>query len=93
MAEGRNRDRRGFASMDGEKQRRIASEGGRIAHQRGAAHEFSPQEAREAGRKGGRQVSKDREHMAAIGRKGGGRSRADSTEGRREPGAEREQRQ
>ena len=62
---------RGFAAMDREQQRRIASSGGRAAHQRGSAHEFSPDEAREAGRKGGRTVSQNREHMAAIGRRGG----------------------
>jgi general stress protein YciG len=45
--------RRGFASMDAEKQRRIASKGGRAAHEKGTAHEFTPEEAREAGRKGG----------------------------------------
>lgn len=44
---------RGFASMDEEQQRRIASEGGKAAHRSGHAHEFSSQEAREAGRKGG----------------------------------------
>lgn len=46
--------RRGFASMDEGKQRQIASKGGRAAHRKGTAHEFTPQEAREAGRKGGR---------------------------------------
>jgi general stress protein YciG len=45
--------RRGFASMDTDKQRRIASKGGRAAHEKGTAHEFTPEEAREAGRKGG----------------------------------------
>jgi general stress protein YciG len=44
---------RGFASMDREKQREIASKGGRAAHEKGTAHEWSPAEAREAGRKGG----------------------------------------
>ena len=46
-------DGRGFAGMDEEKQRKIASEGGRAAHEKGTAHEFSSEEAREAGRKGG----------------------------------------
>ena len=45
--------RRGFASMDADKQRRIASKGGRAAHEKGTAHEFTPEEARQAGRKGG----------------------------------------
>ena len=62
---------RGFASMDEEKQREIASKGGKAAHEKGTAHEFTPEEAREAGHKGGETVSQDREHMADIGRKGG----------------------
>lgn len=48
-----NTSARGFASMDPEKQREIASRGGRAAHAKGTAHEFTPEEAREAGRKGG----------------------------------------
>jgi uncharacterized protein len=51
MADGK--ERRGFASMDPEKQRVIASKGGKAAHEKGTAHEFTPNEAREAGRKGG----------------------------------------
>ncbi len=65
------RSKRGFASMDEEKQREIASMGGRAAHQKGTAHEFTPDEAREAGRKGGEAVSRNRQHMASIGRRGG----------------------
>ncbi|MDZ7957723.1 MAG: KGG domain-containing protein [Aulosira sp. DedQUE10] len=63
--------KRGFASMDEDKQREIASKGGHAAHQKGTAHEFTSEEAREAGRKGGEAVSQDREHMAEIGSKGG----------------------
>ena len=62
---------RGFASMDQEKQRAIASKGGHAAHQKGTAHEFNSKEAAEAGRKGGMAVSRNREHMSAIGSKGG----------------------
>ena len=62
---------RGFAGMDESKQRDIASEGGRAAHESGHAHEFTSQEARQAGRKGGESVSQDREHMSEIGQKGG----------------------
>lgn len=62
---------RGFASMDPEKQREIARKGGKAAHEKGTAHEFTSEEAREAGRKGGEAVSSDREHMSEIGRKGG----------------------
>jgi general stress protein YciG len=63
--------RRGFAAMDTDKQREIASMGGRAAHEKGTAHEFTAEEAREAGRKGGEIVSRDRGHMADIGRRGG----------------------
>jgi general stress protein YciG len=68
------KSQRGFASMDREKQRQIASKGGHAAHEKGTAHEFTPEEARAAGRKGGEVVSRDRAHMAAIGREGGQRS-------------------
>ena len=44
---------RGFASMDPEKQREIAREGGKASHQKGTGHEFTSEEARAAGRKGG----------------------------------------
>jgi uncharacterized protein len=44
---------RGFAAMDPEKQRLIASAGGKAAHAAGTAHEWTSEEAREAGRKGG----------------------------------------
>ena len=71
------KSRRGFASMDRERQREIASKGGRAAHAKGTAHEWSSDEARTAGQKGGIAVSRDRTHMANIGREGGeSRSRA-----------------
>ena len=66
------RSNRGFASMDPQRQREIASKGGRAAHAKGTAHEWTSDEARNAGRKGGETVSRDRAHMAAIGREGGG---------------------
>jgi general stress protein YciG len=62
---------RGFAAMSPEKQKEIASEGGRAAHQQGVAHEWNSEEARLAGRKGGQTVSQNREHMSEIGRRGG----------------------
>lgn len=49
----RSKSRRGFASMSPERQREIASKGGRMAHEKGAAHKWTVDEAREAGRKGG----------------------------------------
>src|SRR5215208_4876503 len=65
---------RGFASMDAEKQKESARKGGRAAHEKGTAHEFTAHEARAAGRKGGERVSANREHMSRIGRIGGKRS-------------------
>jgi len=51
------KERRGFASMSPDKQREIASKGGRAAHEKGTAHEWTADEARAAGRKGG-QISR-----------------------------------
>src|SRR5438552_12472323 len=48
-----NTSKRGFAVMDPGKQREIASKGGRAAHEKGTAHRWSEEEAKEAGRKGG----------------------------------------
>lgn len=62
---------RGFAGMDPEKQRKIASKGGRAAHAQGKGHTFSSDEARAAGRVGGAKVAEDRAHMQEIGRRGG----------------------
>jgi general stress protein YciG len=72
------KEKRGFASMDHQKQREIASKGGRAAHEKGTAHEFDANEAREAGRKGGK-IAHERgtaheftsEEARAAGRKGG----------------------
>lgn len=50
---GKGKSERGFASMDPQRQREIAREGGKASHQKGTGHEFTPEEAREAGRKGG----------------------------------------
>jgi uncharacterized protein len=60
---------RGFASMNLEKRTEIARRGGIAAHQKGTAHEFTSEEARKAGRIGGR--GHKRSHMAIIGRLGG----------------------
>ena len=73
--------KRGFAGMDPAKVSEIASKGGVAAHELGRAHEFTSEEAREAGRKGGQ--SHSREHMAEIGRRGG------RVRGKRRPAGER----
>lgn len=59
---------RGFASMDPARQRAIASQGGKAAHQSGNAHEFTSEEAREAGRKGGHASHSNRRAAAAASR-------------------------
>ncbi len=68
-----NNDQRGFASMDEDKQRKIASMGGKAAHEKGAAHEFDSQEAREAGEKGGDETARRHgpQFYSEIGEKGG----------------------
>ncbi len=53
MTETRVKGKQGFASMDKEKQREIASRGGKIAHAQGVAHQWTSEEAQRAGRKGG----------------------------------------
>lgn len=84
------KSRRGFASMDPARQKEIASKGGRAAHEKGTAHEWSSDEARHAGRKGGVTVSRDRAHMAAIGREGGESRSAAARQTRQPATAERE---
>lgn len=69
-----SKSNRGFASMSSERQKEIARKGGRAAHAKGTAHEFTTDEARAAGQKGGQRVSANREHMSRIGRIGGKKS-------------------
>ena len=62
------KSRRGFAAMSPERQREIASQGGRAAHQQGVAHEWSREEAKEAGKKGGQASGKRRSSDREDGR-------------------------
>ena len=62
---------RGFASMDRSKQRDIASKGGKAAHQKGTAHEWTSEEAREAGRKGGMASHRRKQQQQQGGGEGG----------------------
>jgi uncharacterized protein len=73
---GDRRSGRGFAGMDPHRQRQIASEGGRAAHAQGTAHEFTSEEAREAGRKGG-----EASRAARARRSGPSSSSSSSNEG------------
>jgi general stress protein YciG len=63
---------RGFASMDRSKQREIASKGGKAAHQKGTAHEWTSEEAREAGRKGGMASHRRKQQQGGGGGETGG---------------------
>jgi uncharacterized protein len=85
-----SRSDRGFAAMDRDKQRQIASMGGKAAHAKGTAHEFTSAEAALAGSKGGKAAHEkgtahefSREEAAAAGRKGGQAS--SKTKGMLEP--------
>ena len=71
LDDARPRQKRGFAAMDPERAREISRLGGRAAHVAGTAHEFTKEEAREAGKKGGRVTSQNREYMRTIGARGG----------------------
>ena len=62
---------RGFARLSRKRRQEIASLGGQAAHAKGTAHKFTPEEARQAGKKGGRSVSADIPHMMRIGKLGG----------------------
>jgi general stress protein YciG len=72
--------------MDRSKQRDIASKGGKAAHQKGTAHEWTSEEAREAGRKGGmashrrKQEQSDRGTNTSPLNEGDGPERIEPTE-------------
>jgi general stress protein YciG len=66
-----NTSKRGFASMDPEQQREIAAEGGRAAHQKGTAHEFTSEEARRAGAMSHKNDASRNKQSAGDGNKGG----------------------
>lgn len=63
--------RRGFALIPKETLRQWASLGGKISQQEENAHRFTSETAREAGKRGGDAIAKDREYMRALGRRGG----------------------
>jgi len=80
--EERRPSRRGFAAMDRDRVKEIASKGGKAAHAAGTAHQFSSDEARNAGRKGG---------MAPHVRRGGVRRRPSEGGGAAPPQGQGEQ--
>jgi uncharacterized protein len=72
---------RGFASMDRSKQREIASKGGKAAHQKGTAHEWTSEEARDAGRKGGIASHRRRREMLGSTENTGAAAGSDASRG------------
>ena len=70
-AEHRPKQKRGFALLAPEDLRELARQGGTTSQANGTANRWTSESARVAGRMGGRTISRDREHMRAIGRKGG----------------------
>ena len=79
---------RGFASMDPNQQRAIASEGGRAAHRSGNAHEFTSEEARRAGSMSHKNSRKNNGNQgsAAAGNEGGAATRGGTSEQHAEAG-------
>jgi general stress protein YciG len=56
--------RRGFAALDADQRKKIASMGGKAAHEKGTAHQFTSEEAAAAGRKRGQNLKKSSEMEA-----------------------------
>lgn len=79
MTTEQRKERRGFASMSPEKQREIASKGGRAAHEKGTAHEWTADEARNAGRKGGQVSRGGRGRLLATGQEAAPASSSDGS--------------
>lgn len=82
---------RGFASMDRNKQREIASKGGKAAHQKGTAHEWTSEEAREAGRKGGMASHRRKQQQQSDESSGGGGAEFENPRDTGEQGAVRDE--
>lgn len=65
--------KRGFAAISPDQHKAICSKGGKTAHEKGTAHEFTSEQAKDAGAKGGDTIfaTRGRDYMREIGRKGG----------------------
>ncbi len=77
--------------MDRTKQREIASKGGKAAHQKGTAHEWTSEEAREAGRKGGMASHRRKQQQQSGGEGGGSNSTLENPTDTGEQGAVRDE--
>lgn len=69
--------KRGFAALPEERRIEIASQGGKAAHEQGKAHQFTSEEAKAAGKKGGDRMAQNKEHMRRIGKIGGAKTSSD----------------
>ena len=81
---------RGFASMDPERQREIASEGGKAAHQKGTAHEFTSEEARRAGSMSHGNRQSEQASTRAGGKQGGSEGNKQSSQEAGDKGDEKD---
>jgi len=79
---------RGFASMDPQKQREIASEGGKAAHASGHAHEFNSEEARRAGSMSHKNDGGNSQSQGGGSQQSGGGQRGGSSEQHARAGAQ-----
>ena len=70
-SEQKPKQKRGFALLAPEDLQELARQGGRASQANGTANRWTSETARVAGRMGGSTISRDREHMRTIGRKGG----------------------
>jgi general stress protein YciG len=91
MANNQQNGNRGFASMDPQKQREIAAEGGRAAHASGNAHEFNSEEARRAGSMSHKNDGNQQSGGNNGGNAGGGNSAGNQQSGRSTRGGTPEQ--
>jgi general stress protein YciG len=78
--------RRGFALLDPQRLKELRRRGGQMVQRLGKAYAFTQEAAREAGKKGGRAVSRDRAHMAKIGHRGAVSPRRQRAEAKDQPG-------
>lgn len=68
----KKKGKQGFASFSPERLKEVAQKGGKKAHELGRAHEFTEEEAKAAGRRGGMELSRKfgKGYMSKIGKAG-----------------------
>ncbi len=90
--QGSGTSNRGFASMDPQRQREIASEGGKAAHEKGTAHEFTSEEARRAGSMshGNRQAAQSSSRTGSAAKQEGNKQEGSKQASRKQEGNKQE---